>query len=156
MAKKGFDAKKYLDANLTARWGKKKWQITESKIRSLSEASLQVEYDKSKKKKKDRWKREAKITFPLYKGLVKNLDIAGEIWEWRTLINKKHALYIGGVAFGGFKVFQLVGVEASEIQVIGGEIVQCEIELTFVTTKKAYKLKPYKTKRQNLNAQSSK
>lgn len=139
-----------------ARWGKKQWKVTQSQIKSLSEASLNVEYDKSKKKKKERWKREASITFPLYKGLVPNLDIAGEIWEWRTLINKKKALYIGGVAFGGFKLFQLVGVEVSEIQVVGSEIVQCEIELTFVTTKKSHKLKKYKKKRKQLYARSSK
>ena len=35
-----------------ARWGKKEWRVTQSQIKTLSEATLNVEYDKSKKKKK--------------------------------------------------------------------------------------------------------
>lgn len=115
--------------NLIARWGNQQWKITRSQIKALSDASMSAEYDTSGKKAT--MKTEAVLTYPVYKALMPKVDIAREIWKWRALIKKSYILYVGGVAFGGYKKYQLVGVDVSDVELSGAEIVHCEIELTF-------------------------
>ena len=151
----GIDTQQNIDKKLIARWGKMQWKITQNQIRALEEASLAVEFDDSKKKDKDKWKREASVSFPLYKGISCD-DVAFEIWQWRSFVKKKNVLYIGGVAFGGYKQFQLVGVDVSKVQVSGGVIVSCDIELTFTAAKKSFSIKKYKRIRKTPSKKSKK
>lgn len=150
----GLDKKKNLKKFYQARWKNKTWTITKEQARVLSDASMTAEYEKSGKKKT--FKTEARLSFPLYKQLVPNMDIAAEIWSWRKLVKKKGVLYVGGVALGGCKQYQLVGVDVSNIAVVRGDIVQCDIELHFNGVKKSFSRKKYKRTRKKVYKKSKK
>lgn len=127
-----------------ARWGKKTWKVTADKINTLSDAAWSDEWDA---KKKARLASEAVFEFPLYKDLMPKLDLASEIRSWRNLIGKSGYLYLGGTLFGTQKKYRLTNVDVSNVELIRGEIVHCDIELTFTEIKKSKSKKLPKRKK---------
>ena len=120
-------------ANKTnARWGVYAWTVTADKIRTLSDASFTDEWNKDDSKRNPS---EAKISFPVYKDLQPTADIANEIRTWRSQVGKTNYLYIGSTPFGCTKKYRLTKVDVSEVTQLRGEIVHCEIELTFTEVK---------------------
>ena len=117
-----------------AKWRKRTWKVTADQINVLSDASFADEWDAKKKKTEAA---EAKFTYPVYKDLVPKLDLASEIRAWHGLVGKTGYLYLGGTLFGSKKKYRLTGVEVSDTELIRGEIVHCEIELTFTEVKKS-------------------
>lgn len=117
-----------------AKWRKCTWKITADQINVLSDASFADEWDAKKKKREAA---EAKFTYPIYKDLMPKLDVANEIRKWHGLVGKAGYLYVGGTLFGSKKKYRLTGVEVSDTELIRGEIVHCEIELTFTEVPKS-------------------
>ena len=111
-----------------AKWGKRTWKVTADYINTLDSATYKDQYDTDKKKREPS---DATFTYPLYKDLMPNVDIAAEIRNWRKLIGKASYLYLGGTLFGTQKKYRLVGVEAKNVDTMRGEIVHCDMKLTF-------------------------
>lgn len=140
---KPLDAGKY--RALQARWGDMKWYVKASGIKALEEAGFNSEYDSTAKKNK--LKAEATVSYELHKALAPNVDIAAEIWTWRRKMKKKNVLYVGATALAGYRKYQLVGMDVSEVEVQSGEIIHCVIELTFKAIRKSFNIKKYKRAR---------
>ena len=137
-----------------ARWRNRIWTVTADQINTLSKASWSDEWDTENKKREAS---EASFEFPLYKDLMPNVDIAAEIRTWRKLIGCSGYLYLGGTLFGVQKKYRLTSVEVSNLDLIRGEIVHCDIELEFTelkktTSKKLPKRKKKKTSRKRSSA----
>lgn len=127
-----------------AKWGKRTWKVTADQINTLSDASWSDDWD-TKDKKREASK--AVFEFPLYKDLMPSLDIAAEIRAWRKLVGKSGYLYLGGTLFGVRKKYRLTGVEVSNVDLIRGEIVHCDVELNFTEIKKSKSKKLPKRKK---------
>ena len=127
-----------------AKWGKRKWKVTADQINTLDNATYKDEWDSDKKKREAS---QASFTYPLYKDLMPSLDIASDIRAWRKLIGKTAYLYLGGTLFGTQKRYRLVGVEAKNIDLIRGEIVHCDMKLTFEECGKAKAKLPKRKKK---------
>ena len=144
-----FDNNKNLQKSLIARWGNQKWSITTKQIKTLESAAFEAEFDPDKKKKKQ--KAEVTIEYKLYQELVPDSDISLEIWKWRKLLKKSKPLYIGSVAIAGYRKYKLINVAASNIVTRHGQIVSCDMELTFRAELKNHSMKKYKRKKKQLN-----
>ena len=129
-----------------AMWRKRTWKVTADQINTLDNATYKDQWDTDKKKREAS---EATFSYPLYKDLMPNIDVANEIRKWRSLIGKTGYLYLGGTLFGTQKKYRLVGVDAKNVDLIRGEIVHCDMKLSFLECKKtkSHKLPKRKKKR---------
>ena len=127
-----------------AKWGKRTWKVTADQINTLDNATFKDAWDSDKKKREAS---EATFSYPLYKDLMPSLDIANEIRAWRGLIGKAAYLYLGGTLFGTRKRYRLVGVDVKNIDLIRGEIVHCDIKLSFEECGKATAKLPKRKKK---------
>ena len=127
-----------------AKWRKRTWKVTADQINVLSDASFSDAWDAKKKKTEAA---EVKFTYPVYKELMPKLDLAAEVRAWHSLVGKAGYLYLGGTLYGSKKKYRLTGVEISDTEIVRGEIVHCEIELTFTEIKKSKSRKLPKRKK---------
>ena len=167
-----------------ARWGKyATWVIRHGRINGFEELSISREWaDKTtktvKKGKKSVTKTvkahkapvEFSFSFQLQReflGSAARKDrayIAKQINAWNARVGKKAAFYVNGQALGVNQMYQLVGVNISNVRSEMGYITHCDVELSFRSvgnkapaelTKKSFK-KTYATKKTAKKKQTKK
>lgn len=109
-----------------AKWGPKKWKISNKKLNPIEELSLKMAYDTDEKKKE---KREVTLPYKVYKEFGVNVD--KEISSWYKLLGKSNGLYLGKKRMGPKKL-KLVDVSVSAIKVTDTGVVRsAEFSLSF-------------------------
>lgn len=98
-------------ASTMAKWGKKKWKITSSKLNPIDEVSYTMGYDADEGKKE---KRTVKVPYTVYKEF--GVNVQKEIDDWYKLLGKSNPLYFGKKRFGPKKL-KLISVDVSSVQV---------------------------------------